>query len=88
MLAIDASATVDLCLSPGGFADLVGEDLLAPPLILSESLSALHEMRWREKTKTLTEGGPVDEGRSPRTTLIGPATHCHDRLARVRHPAD
>jgi len=47
VLAIDASATVDLCLSPGGFAELSGEDLVAPPLIRSESLSALHEMRWR-----------------------------------------
>lgn len=49
MLVIDASAAVDLCLSPNGFDDFSGEDLLAPPLILSESLSALHEMRWREE---------------------------------------
>lgn len=47
MLVIDASTAIDLCLSPGGFEPLSGEDLLAPPLILSESLSALHEMRWR-----------------------------------------
>jgi predicted nucleic acid-binding protein len=49
MLVIDASAAVDLCLSPSGFDDLSGVDLLAPPLILSESLSALHEMRWRKE---------------------------------------
>jgi predicted nucleic acid-binding protein len=49
VLVIDASAAVDLCLAPDGFDDLSGEDLLAPPLILSESLSALHEMRWREE---------------------------------------
>lgn len=47
MLAIDASADVDLCLSPNGFDELAGEDLIAPQLIRSESLSALHEMRWR-----------------------------------------
>jgi predicted nucleic acid-binding protein len=49
VLVIDASAAVDLCLSPSGFDDFSDEDLLAPPLILSESLSALHEMRWRKE---------------------------------------
>jgi predicted nucleic acid-binding protein len=49
VLVVDASAAVDLCLSPDGFEGLAKEDLVAPPLILSESLSALHEMRWREQ---------------------------------------
>ena len=47
MLVIDASTAVDLCLAPDGFAALHEEALIAPPLILSETLSALHEMRWR-----------------------------------------
>lgn len=47
MLVIDASTAVDLCLAPDGFGTLSEEDLIAPPLILSETLSALHEMRWR-----------------------------------------
>jgi predicted nucleic acid-binding protein len=47
MLVIDASTAVDLCLSPDGFGVLSEEELIAPPLILSETLSALHEMRWR-----------------------------------------
>ncbi|HVD39964.1 MAG TPA: type II toxin-antitoxin system VapC family toxin [Solirubrobacterales bacterium] len=47
MLVIDASTAVDLCLAPDGFATLHEEDLIAPPLILSEVLSVLHEMRWR-----------------------------------------
>lgn len=47
MVVIDASIAVDLCLAPDGFAPLAKEDLLAPPLILSETLSALHELRWR-----------------------------------------
>lgn len=47
MLVIDASTAVDLCLAPDGFALLSAEELIAPPLILSETLSALHEMRWR-----------------------------------------
>lgn len=47
MLVIDASTAVDLCLAPDGFGVLPEEDLIAPPLILSETLSVLHEMRWR-----------------------------------------
>lgn len=47
MLVIDASTAIDLCLAPDGFATLSGKNLVAPPLILSETLSALHEMRWR-----------------------------------------
>lgn len=49
MLVIDACAAVDLCLSPDGFEPLAQEELIAPPLILSESLAALHEMRWRKE---------------------------------------
>lgn len=49
MLVIDACAAVDLCLSPDGFETLANEDLLAPPLILSESLAAICEMRWRNE---------------------------------------
>ena len=47
MLVIDASTAVDLCLAQDGFATLSDRDLVAPPLILSEMLSALHEMSWR-----------------------------------------
>lgn len=47
MLVIDASTAIDLCLAADGFDQLAGEELVAPPLILSETLSALHEMRWR-----------------------------------------
>jgi predicted nucleic acid-binding protein len=49
VLVIDASAAVDLCLSPDAFAPLAQEDLIAPPLILSESLAAICEMRWRNE---------------------------------------
>jgi predicted nucleic acid-binding protein len=47
MLVIDASAAVDLCLSPDGFNELAGEDLVAPSLIHFEVLSTPHEMQWR-----------------------------------------
>jgi predicted nucleic acid-binding protein len=49
VLVVDASVAVDLCLSSSGFEELAGVDLVAPPLILSESLSVLHEMRWRDE---------------------------------------
>jgi len=47
MLVIDASVAVDLCISPNGFDELAGDDLVAPPLIGAETLSTLHEMQWR-----------------------------------------
>jgi hypothetical protein len=47
MLVIDASTAVDLCLSSDGFALLSDQELIAPPLLLSETFSVLHEMRWR-----------------------------------------
>ena len=49
MLAVDANIVVDCCLSGPGF-DLLGKhDLVAPPLVRPEALSALHEMAWRRE---------------------------------------
>jgi predicted nucleic acid-binding protein len=47
VLAIDASMAVDLCVSEGGFDNLAGHDLVAPPLLRSEALSVLHQLLWR-----------------------------------------
>ena len=47
MLAIDASVAVDLCVAEGGFDNLAGHDLVAPPLLQSEALSVLHQLAWR-----------------------------------------
>ena len=47
LLAVDASFVVDVCLSQAGFAPLDPEELVAPPLLLSEATSAIHELRWR-----------------------------------------
>jgi predicted nucleic acid-binding protein len=47
VVVIDASIAVDLCLADEGFAPLASEELVAPPLILSESLAVLHQLRWR-----------------------------------------
>jgi predicted nucleic acid-binding protein len=46
-LVIDASACLDICLAAAGFDLLAGHELLAPPLIRSEVLSALRALDWR-----------------------------------------
>ncbi len=47
MLALDASVALVACLRDEGFEDLGRERLVAPPLMWSESRSALHELLWR-----------------------------------------
>ncbi len=49
MLVIDASVAVDFCLSKSGFDEMTAYDLVAPPLIRAETLSTLHELRWRSE---------------------------------------
>jgi predicted nucleic acid-binding protein len=49
VLVVDASIVVTASLSAAGLAFLAGEDLVAPPLLWSEALSVLHEMRWRRE---------------------------------------
>jgi len=48
-LVVDASVAVTACLSQVGFAVLPDDDLRAPPLLWSESLSVLHELLWRQE---------------------------------------
>lgn len=49
MLVVDASVVLPACGSPDGFALFGEEELVAPPLLWSESRSALHEARWRRE---------------------------------------
>lgn len=46
MLVVDASTALRLCGSKGGLERL-GEKLVAPPLMWSEALAALHSLVWR-----------------------------------------
>jgi predicted nucleic acid-binding protein len=48
MLVIDASVAVAACHTPVGFARLRGQELVAPPLMIIEASSVLHEMAWRK----------------------------------------
>jgi predicted nucleic acid-binding protein len=47
VLVIDASVVVAACLAQEAWAPLQGEELVAPPIALSDACSALHEARWR-----------------------------------------
>ncbi len=49
MLVLDASAALVACGSPEGLATFGREQLVAPPLLWSESRSALHELVWRRE---------------------------------------
>jgi predicted nucleic acid-binding protein len=67
LLVVDASVALAACGSPAGFEPLGDEELLAPPLLWSESRSALHEARWRRevsaaqalKTLEVLEQAPI-----------------------------
>ena len=47
MLVLDASVAVHASLTAAGFDLFRGEELVAPPLLRSEAVSALHELAWR-----------------------------------------
>jgi predicted nucleic acid-binding protein len=49
MLVIDASVALAASGAPNGFALFGSEELIAPPLLWSESRSALHEAMWRRE---------------------------------------
>jgi len=49
LLVIDASALVQSCLAAAGVGLFENEDLVAPPLLWSEALSVIHELRWRRE---------------------------------------
>ena len=73
MLVVDASVTVSALVGMGGFHELHDPDLIGPPLLWSETCSALHRAVWlkaipREEALQALRGlerGPV-RMRSPR----------------------
>jgi len=46
-LVVDASVAIPACLGTTGFAEIPDADLVAPPLLWSETRSVLHELVWR-----------------------------------------
>ncbi len=49
MLVVDASVALPACASPAGFDVFGEEELVAPPLLWSESRSAIHEALFRRE---------------------------------------
>lgn len=47
MVVLDASAAVHAATPVDGFSPLASEELVAPPLLWSEVLSAIHQTAWR-----------------------------------------
>lgn len=47
MLVIDATVALSASAVEDGFEEFLGEELAAPALMWSESLSVLHELLWR-----------------------------------------
>ena len=62
MLVVDASVVVPACLAADGFAEFGTEQLIAPALLWSESLSVLHELVWRREVS-------AEDGNLARETL-------------------
>ena len=73
MLAVDASFIVNVCLSQAGFEPLGSQELVAPPLLLSETASALHELRWRRAVSTSAARKALDRLLEGRVAVRRPA---------------
>lgn len=63
-LVVDASVTIPACLAEAGFDVLLDPDLVAPPLMWSETRSALHELVWRREVS-------ADDGLAACESLAG-----------------
>lgn len=61
MLVIDASVAVVACLAGEGWDRLRGYELFAPPLLLSETTSALHEAQWRGELTAPTARAAMEQ---------------------------
>jgi predicted nucleic acid-binding protein len=74
VLVVDASVAVVSCVAPRGFAVLGDEELVAPALLWSETLSALHELVWRgdadpedgEQARAMLAQSPIERREDPR----------------------
>ena len=90
MLVIDASVAVQICITRVSFSTLADTDLVAPPLLWSESRSALQELAWRgEISHEARDLGLVHLARASvrevRRAALGPeATRIADELGWAR----
>jgi predicted nucleic acid-binding protein len=49
VIVTDASAVVQACLSTVDLQKLASQGLIAPPLLWSEAMSVIHELKWRRQ---------------------------------------
>jgi predicted nucleic acid-binding protein len=71
-LVADASVVVRACLAASGFTPLDGFQLVSPPLVRSESLSALHELAWRGEISAELASIALDRLRGAPIEVIAP----------------
>jgi len=71
-LVLDASAAVAASLAEDGWALLAGETLVAPPLLLSEAISVLHENQWRNEISADVAGLARDRLLSAPVRFLAP----------------
>lgn len=78
MLVVDASLVVEWCVAPDSkeLAQLLSDEICAPPLLWSETHSALHERTWRHELDVA--GAARARGR---LTRVGFEPKTHQRLA-------
>jgi predicted nucleic acid-binding protein len=78
VLVVDASLVVEWCVAPNSkeLAQLLSDEICAPPLLWSETHSALHERTWRQE---LDAEGAVQA--RERLARIGVKRKTHPRLA-------
>lgn len=74
-LVLDATVAVDACLADSGFAILSDHDLVAPPLLVSETLAALRALRWRREIGAALAAAAVLQLRTMPVTLERPDGH-------------
>lgn len=76
MLVVEAAVALSASGVEDGFDEFGEEDLVAPPLMWSEALSALHELTWRSEvdpsdaaaTRQRLERSPIVRRRPQRLT--------------------
>lgn len=71
-LVLDASAAVAASLTEEGWALLAGQTLVAPPLLLSEATSVLHENQWRHEISADVAGAARDRLFSAPVSFLAP----------------
>ena len=69
---VDANVIVQACIDAAGLGSLSSHDLKAPPVMRSEALSSLHEMRYRGEVSTELAGLALKRLSAMAVEVLGP----------------